>query len=170
MTSRETHVTSQQSKSPVIESTFIKYEYLDNNKDLEQQLNLEQVKNQRLINQLEEEKYNITKMQQELINLKGFNKLLEQDLEYHKIQLNNFNNINKNFIRTIRNLQSYREYVASLISKRSRSNAKILVLIKALKKMQNIIKQKNLVIAQKNRNNQMILQKAAHIIKESYSI
>lgn len=157
----------------IIESTFMKYEHSHSHShddDLIIQLETEKANNYKLSRALETSNYNLKRANQHLHNVKKLNHKLEQEVELQKIQVKNFKNINIQFIRTINNLQSNREYVAQLLAKRSRTSAKIQRLIKTVKTMQNIIKHKNALIAQKNRHYDMVLQQAASIIKESYSV
>jgi hypothetical protein len=154
---------------PIIESTFIKYEH-SNDDDLMVQLETEKASNYKLCRALEISNYNLKRANEHLHNVKKLNHKFEQDVEFYKIQVNNLKNINIKFIRTINNLQSYREYVAQLLAKRSRTTSRITRLIQTVKNMQNIIKNKNAIIAKRNRNYDMVLQQAARIIKDSYSI
>ena len=147
-----------------IESTYIKH---DNSNqeclDLMAQLENERFQNKKLLSELESTK-------QQLEGFKKFNHKLEQDVQYHKIQVNNLKNINIKFIRTINNLQSYRGFVAQLLAKKSRCTKRIQRLVKELKNMQNIIRKKNEIIHQKTRAYEIAKLQAAHIIKESYGI
>ncbi len=103
-------------------------------------------------------------------NVKKLNHKFEQDAEFYKIQVKNLKNINIKFIRTINNLQSYREYVAQLLAKRSHATSRINRLIQTVKNMQKIIKNKNDIIVKRKDNYNMVFQQAARIIKDSYSI
>lgn len=147
-----------------IQATYIKHdnsnhEYLD----LMAQLENETFQNKKLLSELENAK-------QQLEGFKKFNHKLEQDVQYHKIQVNNLKNINIKFIRTINNLQSYRGFVAQLLAKKSRCTKRIQRLVKELKNMQNIIRKKNEIIHQKSRAYEIAKLQATHIIKESYGI
>ena len=158
-----------QDPRPIIESTFIKYEH-SYDEDLMLQLETEKSKNDKLFYSLEIANANLGRAKDHLENVKRLNHKLEQDLEMQIIQTKNLKSINMKFIRTINNLQSYKEYVASLLAKKSRTGDRITRLIKTIKHMQNIIKSKNAIIAKTGRNYDVVLQKAARIIKESYSI
>lgn len=154
---------------PIIESTFVKYEH-SNDDDLMVQLETEKASNYKLCRALETSNYNLKRANEHLHNVKKLNHKLEQDAEFYKIQVKNLKNINIKFIRTINNLQAYREYVAQLLARKDRASSRIQRLIATIKSMQNIIKNKNAIIAKKNLNYDMVLQQAARIIKESYGI
>ena len=154
---------------PIIESTFVKYEH-SNDDDLMVQLETEKASNYKLCRALETSNYNLKRANEHLDNVKKLNHKLEQDAEFYKIQVKNLKNINIKFIRTINNLQAYREYVAQLLARKDRASSRIQRLIATIKSMQNIIKNKNAIIAKKNLNYDMVLQQAARIIKESYGI
>jgi UDP-N-acetyl-D-mannosaminuronic acid transferase (WecB/TagA/CpsF family) len=57
-----------------------------------------------------------------------------------------------------------------LLAKKQRTTTRIQRLIKEIKNMQNIIKAKNLIIARRNHNYDMVMQQATRIIKDSYSV
>ncbi len=154
---------------PPIEATFIKYDssYDD---QLVIQLEEEKLKNKKLLQELENNNNNLKIAYQNLDAVKKLNHKLEQDTKFYKIQVINLKNINDKFIRTINNLQSYRVYVADLLAKRIRTNNRINRLVKEVKNLQNIIRQKNVVIRQKTKAYGLAKLQAAHIIKETYGI
>ena len=154
---------------PTVDATFIKYEN-SNDDDLVLQLEAEKANNYKLSRALKTSNYNLKRANEHLHNVKRLTHKLEQDAEFYKIQVINLKNINTKFIRTINNLQSYREYVAQLLAKRARTTVRVQRLIKTVKNMQNIIKNKNAIIFKKNLNYDIVLQQAARIIKDSYSI
>ncbi len=162
------HIENKESNS-IIESTFIKYEQSYDNA-LMLQLEIEKTNNDKLFRALEISNNNLNRANEHLINVKKLNRKLEQDIELNIIHVRNLKSVNLKFIRTINNLQSYKEYVAQLLSKKHRTTSRVERLIKTIKNMQHIIKTKNAIIAKNGRNYDVVLQKAARIIKESYSI
>lgn len=165
------------------------YEYLDENEPIEaiftrHDPNFQNSVDQELLEQLENEKFQNKKLTNELDivtnslkmaskTLEGVKKLnhkLEQDSKFYEIQITNLKGINKKFIHTINNLQSYRGYVANLLAKKNRTNQKIQRLVKELKNMQNIIRKKNDVIKQKTRAYEIAKLQANHLIRETYGI
>lgn len=158
------------SKEP-IEATYMKYEASDQEHlNVIAELENEKFKNKKLTGELEIVNNSLQMTNRQLEGVKKFNHKLEQDVEYYKIQVSNLKNINIKFIRTINNLQSYREYVAQLLAKKTRCTQKIQRLIKEIKNMQNIIRNKNNIINQKSRAYEIAKLQATHIIKETYGI
>jgi DNA repair ATPase RecN len=162
-----------QTQAQTIEATYIKYENSDdniNNLELINQLKHEKTQNKKLLIELNIANNNLAIVNQSLDSVKKFNRKLELDLEYSKIQANNLKNINRKFIRTINNLQSYRTFVADLLAKKTRTNKKIDRLVKELKNMQNILRKKNEIIKQKTIACEVARLQASHLIKETYGI
>lgn len=162
-----------QTHAQTIDATYIKYEDSDfniNNLELIEQLNHEKTQNKKLLAELDIANNNLAIANQNLDGVKKFNRKLELDLEYSKIQANNLKSINLKFIRTINNLQSYKIYVADLLAKKTRTNNKIGRLVKELKNMQNILRKKNEIIQQKTIACEVARLQASHLIKETYGI
>ena len=153
---------------PIIESTYVAHN--SNNDELLLQLEEQKTKNDVLTKKLEATNTNLARTEAHLENVKKLNHKLEQEIQITKIEVKNLKSTNIKFIQTIRNLQSYRGYVASLMAKKQRTTIKIQRLIQEIKKMQNIIKAKNMIIARRNHNYDMVVQQAARIIKNSYSV
>ena len=156
-----------------LEPTFIRSE-LGYSDDLLLQLEEEKSKNDKLLQKLEEVSSNLKNFDERLQNANKLNHKLQQDLELQVIYSKNLKNINAKFVRTINNLQSYKGYVSHLLKKRNRANERILRLIKTIKHLQNMIKNKNAILAKFGHNYNLIVRKASHIIKsriqENYTV
>jgi uncharacterized protein YigA (DUF484 family) len=163
-------LTDSATDRPIIESTSYVTHEINGNEDLLLQLEAEKAKNDKLTQELAAAKTNLERAESHLDNVKKLNHKLDQELQLSNIQVKNLKNINIKFIRTINNFQSYRTYFANLLAKKQRTTTRIQRLIKEIKNMQNIIKAKNLIIARRNHNYDMVMQQATRIIKDSYSV
>jgi small-conductance mechanosensitive channel len=102
--------------------------------------------------------------------LEKINHNLRQDLKLRDIHFNNLKMINIKLTNTIKNLQSYREYVKQLILKRNRASFRIKRLIMVIKNMQNIIKRKNIIIKKINEDNSKLILQTGSFIKDNYIV